>query len=78
MLIARISRGRTVREFLLGVVIVPNLLGFVWLSVCGGAAIHIEIFGSGGMADAAAKDMTSALFVLLEHPWPPSAARSPY
>lgn len=66
MFIARISRGRTVREFLLGVVIVPSLVGFVWLSVFGGAAIHAEVFGAGGMADAAAKDITSALFVLLE------------
>ena len=66
MFIARISRGRTIREFLLGVVLVPSLVGFIWLSVFGGAAIYVELFGTGGMADAAAKDITSALFVLLE------------
>lgn len=39
LFIARISRGRTVREFVLGVLLVPTAITFVWLSIMGGAAI---------------------------------------
>jgi choline/glycine/proline betaine transport protein len=39
LFIARISRGRTVREFILGVLLVPTAITFVWLSIMGGAAI---------------------------------------
>ncbi len=66
MFIARVSRGRTVREFLVGVLFVPTALTFVWLSVFGNAALHEELFGAGGIADAVAADMPVALFVLLE------------
>nr|WP_323368711.1 BCCT family transporter [Ornithinicoccus halotolerans] len=47
--IARVSRGRTVREFVAGVLLVPTLVTFVWFSVMGGAAIHREMFGGGGL-----------------------------
>jgi choline/glycine/proline betaine transport protein len=47
--IARISRGRTVREFILGVLLVPTLMTFLWFSVLGGSAIHHELFGDGGL-----------------------------
>jgi choline/glycine/proline betaine transport protein len=66
MFIARVSRGRSVREFLVGVLFVPTGLTFVWLSIFGGAALHQELFGSGGIAAAVAQDMPIALFVLLE------------
>lgn len=66
MFIARVSRGRTVREFLLGVLFVPTGLTFVWLSIFGNAALFEERFGSGGIADAVAQNMPVALFVLLE------------
>lgn len=39
LFVARISRGRTVREFILGVLLVPTVITFVWLSIMGGAAI---------------------------------------
>ncbi|WP_239455390.1 BCCT family transporter [Nocardioides gilvus] len=47
--IARISRGRTVREFVAGVLLVPTMVTFLWFSVLGGAAIHREMFGEGGL-----------------------------
>ena len=47
--IARISRGRTVREFVAGVLLVPTLVTFLWFSVLGGSAIYREIFGDGGL-----------------------------
>ena len=65
--IARISRGRTVREFVAGVLLVPTLVGMLWFSVFGGSGIHREIFGDGGIVGpdgAVSTDL--ALFQLLE------------
>ena len=65
--IARISRGRTVREFVAGVLIVPTIVTFLWFAVFGGSGIHREIFGEGGLIDAeGGVDTTSALFQLLD------------
>ncbi len=49
--IARISRGRTVREFIAGVLLVPSLVGFFWFSVMGGAGIYRRLFGAGDLVD---------------------------
>jgi len=66
MFIARISRGRTVREFTLGVLFVPTLVTFLWLSVMGGTAMFHELVGSGGIAAAVESDLTTALYVMLD------------
>jgi choline/glycine/proline betaine transport protein len=66
MFIARISRGRTVREFLLGVLLVPTLMTAVWITVFGNTALYIELFGNGGLVEAVSKNLAVALFVLLE------------
>lgn len=64
--IARISKGRTVREFVAGVLLVPTTLGFLWFSVLGGSALYREIFGQGGLIDADGSVQTeNALFGLL-------------
>ncbi len=64
--IARISRGRTVREFVTGVLLVPTIVTFLWFAVFGGSAIHREIFGAGGLVGPdGAVDTDSALFQLL-------------
>ncbi|MFI1916087.1 BCCT family transporter [Nocardia sp. NPDC020380] len=63
--IARISRGRTVREFVAGVLLVPTLLTFVWFAVFGGAGLHREMFGGGGLVGPDGPDRDSALFALL-------------
>jgi choline/glycine/proline betaine transport protein len=65
MFVARISRGRTIREFILGVLLVPTAVTFVWFSVFGGSALHMELFGGGGIADAVASDVSTAIFVML-------------
>ncbi|MDO6541237.1 BCCT family transporter [Photobacterium sanguinicancri] len=62
MFIARISKGRTIREFSIGVLIVPSLLGMFWLTAFGGTALHIELFDGGGVIDAVNKDLTLALY----------------
>lgn len=66
MFIARISRGRTVKEFILGVLIVPTIVTFFWMSSFGGAAIFLETTGIAEIAAAVEADQTTSLFVLLD------------
>ncbi|MCT1411734.1 BCCT family transporter [Corynebacterium sanguinis] len=56
MFLARISRGRTIREFCLGVLLVPSMLSTIWFTIFGGYAIKLEqegnsIYGSGDPED---------------------------
>ncbi|BCS98035.1 hypothetical protein DSLASN_36670 [Desulfoluna limicola] len=67
MFIARVSRGRTIREFLMGVLCVPAFVTFVWLTVFGNSALFIEMFGAGDLAKAVADNVAVSLFVFLEH-----------
>ena len=67
MFIARVSKGRTVREFILGVMIVPTLLSFLWMSVFGGAALSLQATGTGDIAAAVNNDVSTALFAMLEN-----------
>jgi choline/glycine/proline betaine transport protein len=64
--IARISKGRTVREFILGVLIAPTFLATLWISIFGNTAMFLELFGDGGVKEAVNKDLTYALFATLE------------
>jgi choline/glycine/proline betaine transport protein len=65
--IARISRGRTVREFIAGVLLVPSIVTFVWFSIMGGSALYREIFGNGGLISQDGSVPTNtALFELLD------------
>ncbi|MEO8365280.1 MAG: BCCT family transporter [Pseudoxanthomonas sp.] len=64
--IARVSRGRSVREFVLGVVVAPSLLGFAWFSVFGGAALWAQIFGGADMVGALANGYETVLFALFD------------
>ncbi|UTD56451.1 MULTISPECIES: BCCT family transporter [unclassified Halomonas] len=66
MFIARISRGRTIREFVLGVLLAPTLLGALWITVFGNTALFIELYGSGGVTAAVNDDVTIALFTTIE------------
>ena len=66
MFIARVSRGRTIREFIGGVLFAPVALTMLWFIVFGETAIHIEMFGGGGMAAAVADSVPTALFVMLD------------
>ncbi|UTW08192.1 BCCT family transporter [Pseudomonas benzenivorans] len=66
MFIARISRGRTVREFLVGVIVIPSLVSFIWLALFGGTALHMELYGAGGIVDAVNNNLTTALYVTIE------------
>jgi len=67
MFIARISYGRSIREFIIGVLLVPTLLTFAWLSVFGDSAMYIELFGGGHLAEAVKDNLPRSLFFFLEH-----------
>ncbi|MCK5921555.1 MAG: BCCT family transporter [Methylococcales bacterium] len=66
MFIARISRGRSIREFIAGVLLVATGLTFIWLSVFGNSALFIELAGPGGLLEAVEEDLTRSLFVFFE------------
>ncbi len=66
MFIARISRGRTLRSFTIGVLLVPTVLTFIWLSIFGNAALFESLHGKGHVVDAVNDDMATALFALLD------------
>jgi choline/carnitine/betaine transport len=70
MFIARISRGRTVREYIFGVVLVPSLMCFVWMAIVGGTAIDLELSGQAGGAivDASISDQLFATLAVLLSP----------
>ncbi|WMR47623.1 BCCT family transporter [Stenotrophomonas maltophilia] len=64
--IARISRGRSVREFVIGVVLAPTLLGFFWFAVFGGTALWAQIFGHADLVQALGNGYETVLFTLFD------------
>ncbi|MBB3113431.1 glycine betaine transporter [Paenibacillus phyllosphaerae] len=64
--IARVSKGRTIKEFILGVLLVPSAFGFLWFSVFGGTGLQLEMFNHVELALAVQNDVTTALFLTLE------------
>jgi len=66
MFIARVSYGRTVKEFILSVLLLPTAVTFFWITTFGNTAISIEMFGSGDIAKAVQENVPVSLFVLLE------------
>jgi len=66
--IARISRGRTIREFVFGALLAPTLLCALWFSILGGSALFLELGNSApGIVDATNKDVTLAIFALFDN-----------
>ncbi|WP_163581830.1 BCCT family transporter [Gracilibacillus saliphilus] len=63
--IARISKGRTIREFMAGVLIVPSLLAIIWFTTFGGTGLNIEMYGTGGLAELINSEVELALFATL-------------
>ncbi|MBP0615317.1 BCCT family transporter [Jiella mangrovi] len=62
MFIARVSRGRTVREFLICVLIIPTIVSIIWMTVFGGTALYETIGGFDGIVNA---DLEVKLFEML-------------
>ncbi|MEM8878121.1 MAG: BCCT family transporter [Pseudomonadota bacterium] len=64
--IARISRGRTIREFILGVLFVPTLFSMVWFGAFGGIGLYDTLERSGDLIALTASDVERVTFALLE------------
>ncbi|MDI3402224.1 BCCT family transporter [Streptomyces cavernicola] len=71
MFIARISRGRTIRQFIVGVILAPSLVSVVWFAILGGTALNQEMHGA-KLSEAVAKGEEAGLFATLANlPWFP-------
>ncbi|MFV9482863.1 BCCT family transporter [Christiangramia sp. ASW11-125] len=66
MFIARISKGRTIREFILGVLLVPAIVTFFWMSAFGSVAIEQIMSGNNVLSEAVNADIATALFVFFQ------------
>ncbi|MBN3581499.1 BCCT family transporter [Algoriphagus aestuarii] len=66
LFIARISRGRTIREFMMGVLLGPTAASIIWISIFGNTAFHVELFGPGGISEAVQENINTGLYSLLE------------
>lgn len=64
--IARISRGRTIREFVIVVLLVPTVVSMFWFSTFGAAGIHADRQIGGTITDTVSENVTAALFITLE------------
>lgn len=66
LFIARISRGRTVREYVTSVLIVPALLTFLWITAFGGSALWLELRGGVSIAAGAMEEVATSIYLLFE------------
>lgn len=64
--IARISRGRTIGEFVLGMLVIPTAMLFFWFTAFGGTALYLELNGDPGLIEATRQNYGLAIFKLLE------------
>ncbi|WP_205761965.1 BCCT family transporter [Arthrobacter mobilis] len=64
--LAKISKGRTVRQFVAGVLGVPSLVFFAWFTIFGGTAIKMDMDGA-GIGEATTANINSAFFAMLEN-----------
>jgi choline/glycine/proline betaine transport protein len=62
MFIARVSKGRTIKEFCVAVLFVPVTVVMVWMGVFGGAAAGVELFNQGGVVEAVNADYARGVF----------------
>lgn len=74
LFLARVSKGRTIREFILGAMIFPTLVSFVWFALLGGSALDLEISGVAGGAILDAS-IESKMFITLQQMMSPGAAQ---
>ena len=66
MFIARVSKGRTIREFILSVVLLPSVMVMFWMAALGGAALHTQLNGTRDVSAAVNENIATAMFDLLQ------------
>ena len=65
--VARVSKGRTIREFIAGVMIIPPVFACMWIATLGGTALHSDLKNGTKIAEAVDVDVASAIFATFEH-----------
>lgn len=69
--IARISRGRTIREFVFGVLFIPLLVACLWIGVMGSSALHLDFYSEAGLSELVLIDSSATIFEMynsMPHP----------
>lgn len=66
MFIARISKGRTIREFCISVLLIPSSVVLIWMCVFGGGSIGVDILKGGGVMDAVNTDYAAGVFAAID------------
>ncbi|MBU4438199.1 MAG: BCCT family transporter, partial [Firmicutes bacterium] len=64
--VARVSKGRSIREFILAVSLLPSGFSLIWIAIYGGAAFNLNAISGGAIEAAVGADYTTALFALLQ------------
>lgn len=64
--VARVSKGRSIRQYILAVMLLPAGFGFIWLGIYGGAAFNMNAVTGGAIQAAVNSDYTTGLFALLQ------------
>ena len=66
LFIARISYGRTIKEFIVGVLFVPSLIVFLWMGIFGNSAMYLILNNISNLSAAVSENASTALFVMYE------------
>ncbi|WP_342387703.1 BCCT family transporter [Salinicoccus bachuensis] len=64
--VARVSKGRSIREYVLGILIIPPMLSFLWIGALGGTALYSDLFNGTNIGELVLEDNTAALFALFD------------
>lgn len=64
--VARVSKGRSIREFILAVALLPSGFSLIWIAIYGGAAFNLNAISGGAIEAAVSADYTTALYALLQ------------
>ncbi|WJY27909.1 MULTISPECIES: BCCT family transporter [Sporosarcina] len=65
--VARVSKGRTIREFIVGVMVIPPVFACMWVATLGGTALYSDLKNGTKIGEAVGQDVTSALFETFQH-----------
>lgn len=65
--VARVSKGRTIREFIIGVMVIPPVFACMWIATLGGTALYSDLNNGTKIAEAVDVNVTSAIFVTFQH-----------
>lgn len=65
--VARVSKGRTIREFIIGVMVIPPVFACMWIATLGGTALYSDLNNGTKIAEAVNADVTSAIFETFRH-----------